>query len=320
MTSSKISNASILVSAKISGITETQIEDTVAPLGRVIDVVEWMISIGTYSEVTLNVASRRRLDVVGFLIHYIVQLLQEDEAEELTNLIRSGGITDQFAQELATEFNISAVNITVESIIAIQMTGVAAESKTLGLLGWIFGLFFFILCILLVAIMFKIASHYKKLLKSQSPEKNTEDKKEPGDNKEQPRELHKAGARGVYIQTGIHEDSDEKIDNKAGSDNIPIPETPPCARGTTIDLTSLEQSSKLSGFGVEDSFTKANGAGAAGETVRSDTEKSNAKRHRRRVPQKSHSRKTSLGSNHSWKTSDSRDSQRPEMDSRGIQL
>jgi len=224
-TTTKNSNASVLVSAKISGINETQIEDTVAPLGRVIDVDEWKISIGTYSEVTLNVAGRRRLEAVGFLIHYIVQVLKEDEAKELTNFITAGGITSQFAQELETEFNNPGVNITVESIIAIQMTGVTeSKTKTLGLEGWIFGLFFFILCMLLAAIMFYIVRRYKKLLKSQ------------------PRDQDEV----EITQTG-RDDYAGKIDNKAGSTDVPTPMT----RGTTIDLTNLEQTSNTAG--AEDS-------------------------------------------------------------------
>lgn len=287
-----------------------QIADTIAPLGRVIDVLEWMISIGTYSEVTSDVVSRRRQEIVGFMVHYIVLLLQEDEAEDLTGLINGGDIKIEFAQELATEFNMPVSNITIGSIIAIAMTGVE-DSKTYGLLGWVFGLLFFILFILLIVIFWR----YRNVVKAES-EKNTGDKTERHrrENKEQQgnREDEYPKPRGEDQQSR----SVGKLDIEAGpSDNVQT--TPPLARGTTIDLTNLEQTSKRVVFGSEGPVPNL---AVTSQSLPLETARSMSHGVRRNSSQRSFMNRKSTNSNNSMKEEESRDALMPRLDSRGIQL
>jgi len=136
--------SSVLLSAEVSCITEKEIADTIAPLARVLNVLERMISIYSYAELTLNITG---LEVAGFLIHYVAQVYDTDE---LFGLITADNITNEFAQELATEFNNASCSITVESIITTSLRAVSTDGYGQWLLPWICGVIIFLLCILYI--------------------------------------------------------------------------------------------------------------------------------------------------------------------------
>jgi len=237
---------SVLISAKIHGITEMQIEQTIEPLRRVLNNSEWMINIATYSAITSNLADKRRLEVIGFLIHYIVDFLQKHEAEELRKIIMSGSLIKEFAEELATEFDISQGNITVDSIIATGMTG-NADTTSRGLVGWILGLVFCILCICLLVIICVLGSRYKKVIKSQSLGKDARDKelKTFGNSSQigEPTPMDGGEGAGTVGDVDVEEGS---------SSCTSTPTTPPMCRGSTVDFTNLQNNtSKSVFFGVD---------------------------------------------------------------------
>jgi len=136
--------STVLLSAEVSCITEMQIADTIAPLGRFLNVSEWMISMYFYTEMTWNITG---LEVAGFLINYHVLV---DDTEELFGFITADNITDEFAQELATEFNNASCSIIVESIRATSLGDSSTDGYGEWLVPWICGVIIFLLCILFI--------------------------------------------------------------------------------------------------------------------------------------------------------------------------
>lgn len=161
----------------MSGITENQIADTISPLSRALNVSEEMINIDSYSNITWDI-SRRRLEVTGFLITYLIQILQADEAEALVQLILSDNFTNEFINELATAFNISVTNVSVESVIAKIIGNSTDETKyELWLVTYMIGIFMCMICIL-----FAIAGYVlrnRALKKHQPSYKQTYKAEEP---------------------------------------------------------------------------------------------------------------------------------------------
>jgi len=147
--------SSVLLSAEVSCITEKEIADTIAPLARVLNVLERMISIYSYSELTLNITG---LEVAGFLIHYVAQVYDTDE---LFGLITADNITNEFAQELATEFNNASCNITVVSITA-SRSDASTDGYGQWLLPLICGVLIFLLCILCIMYLRRRAKSHEE--------------------------------------------------------------------------------------------------------------------------------------------------------------
>jgi len=133
--------STVLLSAEVSCITEMQIADTIAPLGRFLNVSERMISLYSYTEMTWNITG---LEVPGFLINYVVLVY---DTEEVFGLITADNITNEFAQELATEFNNASCSITVESI---RLGDFSTDGYGQWWVPWICVVIIFLLCILYI--------------------------------------------------------------------------------------------------------------------------------------------------------------------------
>jgi len=147
--------SSVLLSAEVSCITEKQIVDTIAPLGRVLNVLQRMVSIYSYAEFTWNITG---LEVAGFLIHYDILVY---DTEELFELITADNITNEFAQELATEFNNASCNITVVSITA-SRSDASTDGYGQWLLPLICGVIIFLLCILCIMYLRRRAKSHEE--------------------------------------------------------------------------------------------------------------------------------------------------------------
>jgi len=147
--------SSVLVSAEVSCITEKQIVDTIAPFGRVLNVSQRMVSIYSYAEFTWNITG---LEVAGFLIHYDILVY---DIEELFELITADNITNEFAQELATEFNNPSCSITVVSITT-SMSDTSTDGYGQWLLPLICGVIIFLLCILCIMFLRRRAKSHEK--------------------------------------------------------------------------------------------------------------------------------------------------------------
>jgi len=168
---------SVSMSARISGIREAQISDTIAPLARATNVSDEMISVESYINVTWNVA-RRRLQISGFSIDYLIQVLQEDDATELIEVVMADNFSSLFIWELALELNISAANITIEGITATSSISSNQKQKSNKWIdiGKVFAVFFALLLVMGIAGLLmrcRAQREQARLLQTYSYEKRT---------------------------------------------------------------------------------------------------------------------------------------------------
>lgn len=182
-------DSSFFVSAEVTCITELHIGDTVAVLGRVVNVTGQEIGIDSYYNMNMNMTG---LEVDGFWIRWIVVLPDSDE--ELVEKIDAGNITDELTQEFATEFSISNCSMTIENLTAESLMD-ATHKETDDFLPWplICGMIVFVLYFLCVILCFTRKSN-------QESDSKTPDGPQPGS-------VQAGTTAGVITATGTERSS-----------------------------------------------------------------------------------------------------------------
>jgi len=227
-----------------------QINDTVAPLARAVNISEENIRVDSYENITWS-TTRRRLEVSGFLIDYLIQVLQDDEATELVEVITAENFSNAFIEELAFEFNISTKNFIVESIAAKSSVGSSSSSSRDSWIevAWVL-LFFFVLMFFVGAVGFIVRKRSHKGEHHLLEKENSEEPRTPKGNKRRRRSRRssKMSEKKLVEEAGdmrIVEDSKQPVEDTVSkettiSERKSIPEAGgevsliPLPRGSTI--------------------------------------------------------------------------------------
>jgi len=193
------------------------------------------------------------LEVKGFLVDYLIQVLQDEEATKLVEVIMAENFSNTFVQELASEFNISMKNITIESIKAESSVG-SKDSNSSRYDSWIqFGkvLSFFFLFLFLVGVVGIVVRRRNQSLERRLLDaEESHERRKPKGNKIRRRRTHnKMSEKEMIEEAGdmnIVEDSKLPIeDNKEPPKTFSIPEAGgvesslPLPRGSTITPEEL---------------------------------------------------------------------------------